>query len=284
MPDAISGETPPGDSGPGPSHFVSSNVPDTSTPSTAAAASTESAVATRRAQDFGLATEVEALGQLPVDQMTLRDLLVQVATFAVRVIPGADGAGLTLSEAGLPDVIIKTTDFVEPIDTIQYGLGQGPCISAAAANTVMRSGSLRTDVRWPEFGPQAAALGVHSVLSLPLITDGKSLGAMNVYAHAPDSFDARAEMLGMSFAVPAAVTVRHAQILAQALRSAEHLQTAADAHACVAQAVGILRKRHRLSSEEGHSELARLAASASVELVDAARTVVEDAGQLPSAS
>jgi len=49
----------------------------------------------------------------------------------------------------------------------QYGIGQGPCISAAAEGRTMRSGSLGGDPRWPRFGPRAGRLGVHSVLAVP---------------------------------------------------------------------------------------------------------------------
>lgn len=49
---------------------------------------------------------------------------------------------------------------------------------------------------------------------------------MNVYAHAKDAFDERAEQLGELFAVPAAIAVQNAQILAQTRRLAAHLQAA----------------------------------------------------------
>ena len=56
----------------------------------------------------------------------------------------------------------------------------------------MRSGSLGGEQRWPRFGPRAGRLGVHSVLSLPLLTPDGVFGAMNVYAHGKDAFDEQA--------------------------------------------------------------------------------------------
>ena len=53
----------------------------------------------------------------------------RVATYAVRAIPGADGAGLTL-EDDRANTIVATAAFVSEIDDIQYGIGQGPCITA----------------------------------------------------------------------------------------------------------------------------------------------------------
>ena len=122
------------------------------------------------AEDDDLAVSLAALSRLSSGRLGLEDLLTQVATFAVRAIPGADGAGLTLIEADRADTIVKSAPFVREIDDIQYGLGEGPCISAAATGRTMRSGSLGGDPRWPRFGPRVGRLGVHSVLSLPLIS------------------------------------------------------------------------------------------------------------------
>ena len=149
-----------------------------------------------------LAESLTALSRLSAARLSLEDLLTRVATFAVQAIPGADGAGLTLIEQDRADTIVTSAPFVREVDDIQYGIGEGPCISAAATGETMRSGSLGGDPRWPRFGPRAGRFGVHSVLSLPLLTADGVVGAMNVYAHAKDAFDDRAEQLGELFAVP----------------------------------------------------------------------------------
>jgi GAF domain-containing protein len=185
-------------------------------------------------------------------------MLTRVAGMAVQAIPGADGAGLTLLEPGRDDVVVKSAEFVRQVDDLQYGIGQGPCISAADQGATMRSGSLHDDARWPRFGPRAGRLGVHSVLSLPLITPGGVIGAMNVYAHAHHAFDEHAERMGEAFALPAAVAVLNAQILAQSQRLAGQLQSALHARAIIDQAVGILRSRTGGSAEEAMATLRQL--------------------------
>ena len=122
------------------------------------------------AEENDLQASLTALSRLSTGRLDLEDLLVQVATFAVRAIPGADGAGLTMMERDRSDTIVASAPFVREIDAIQYGIGEGPCISAAKERTSMRSGSLGGERRWPRFGPRAGRLGVHSVLSLPLLT------------------------------------------------------------------------------------------------------------------
>src|ERR1700712_3730261 len=134
-------------------------------------------------QDADLVASLTALSRLSAGRVGLVEVLTQVAKMAVAAIPGADGAGLTLLEPDRSDVIVKSTEFVQQIDDIQYRLGEGPCISAAATGQTMRSGSWSGDPRWPRFGPRAGRLGVHSVLSLPLLAADGVLGAMDVYAH-----------------------------------------------------------------------------------------------------
>jgi len=233
--------------------------------------------AERAAEDDDLTESMAALSRLSSGRWDLVDLLEKVASFAVQAIPGADGAGLTLIEAGRADTIVKSAPFVEEIDGIQYGLGEGPCISAAATGRTMRSGSLGDDPRWPRFGPRADRLGVHSVLSLPLIAADVAVGAMNVYAHAPGSFDERSQELGELFAVPAAIAVQNAQILAQTRRLAVTLQAALTSHSVIDQAIGILRSRSGISAAEAFTRLREAGQSEHIKVNAVAAGVVQDA-------
>lgn len=228
-------------------------------------------------QDADLAASLSQLSRLSASRFGLVELLTKVATMAVQAIPGADGAGLTLLEPNHADIIVKSTDFVREIDDIQYSIGQGPCISAVQTGTTMRSGSLGGDPRWPRFGPRAGRLGVHSVLSLPLSTPGGVVGAMNVYAHIKDAFDERSEQLGEFFAVPAAISVVNAQILAQSERLAAQLQAALTSRPLIDQAIGILRSRSGDTAAEAFTRLQQMSQHEHIKLTAVAAALVEEA-------
>ena len=228
-------------------------------------------------QDADLASSLSALSQLTEGRGGLLELLTRIAAMAVIAIPGADGAGLTLLEQDRDDIVVKSTEFVRQIDDIQYGLGQGPCISAAETGVTMRSGSLGGDSRWPRFGPRAGRLGVHSVLSLPLRTPSGVVGAMNVYAHAKDAFDARSEELGELFAIPAAISVLNAQILAQSQRLTLQLQAALSSRPVIDQAIGILRSRSGETAAEAFSRLRVMSQTEHQKLVEVAAAIVDEA-------
>jgi hypothetical protein len=119
--------------------------------------------AERLAEEEDLREGLTGLSRL-TNELQLEDLLTRVATYAVKAIPGADGAGLTMLEADRSDTIVATAPFVSEIDDIQYGMGQGPCITAAREGQTVISGSLGNDPRWRRFGGAVARMGVHSVL------------------------------------------------------------------------------------------------------------------------
>jgi GAF domain-containing protein len=224
-----------------------------------------------------LRSSLDALARLSSRQLALEELLTGVARLAVQAIPGADGAGLTLLEGGRTDTIVATADFVTAVDDIQYGLGAGPCISAAAENVTVVSGSLGADERWKPFGAQVARLGVHSVVSLPLPTAEGVVGAMNVYAHGKHSFDPRAVEIGELFAGPAAIAVQNAQVLAQARRLAVRLQDALGEQQVVERAVGVLLSRHGGTAEEALEGLRRTSEAEQRTLVVVAQALVDEA-------
>lgn len=231
----------------------------------------------REAQDDDLRASIIALGTLATGRLDLKDLLTSVATLAVQAIPGADGAGLTLLEDNRSDTLVMTGPFVREVDDIQYGLGQGPCISAAAEGQTMRSGSLGGDARWPKFGSRVARLGVHSAVSLPLITPTGVVGALNVYAHVKHAFTERAAELGEQFAVPAAIAVQNAQVLAQAQRLAAQLQVALDTRGVVDRAIGIMMSRNGGTEEQALTRLRLLSQHEHHKLVAVAQNIVDEA-------
>ncbi|MEP6560451.1 MAG: GAF and ANTAR domain-containing protein [Nakamurella sp.] len=227
--------------------------------------------------DGNLASSLVALSKLSTGRLELEETLTQVATFAVRAIPGADGAGLTLLEEHRSDTIVATDSFVRDVDNIQYSLGEGPCISAAAQRRTFTSGSLGGEQRWPRFGPRVARLGVHSVLSLPLVTPEGVFGAMNVYARQKDAFDDRSVTIGELFSTPAAIAVENAQVLAQARRLASNLQAALISRSVIDQALGIIMSRTGDSAEEAFDRLRARSQAEHTKVSTVAQSVVDAA-------
>lgn len=219
------------------------------------------------------------MARLVTDRLALEDLLTRVAELAVRAIPGADGAGITLLDQGRPETLVSSAPFVRHVDAIQYTLGEGPCITAALKQRIVRSGSLGGETRWPRFGPRVGRLGIHSVLSLPMLIPDAVVGAINVYAHRKDAFSEHAERLGEMFTMPAAVAVHNAQVLAQARRVVEHLQAALTSRAVIDQAIGIVISRSGGTPDEAFHVLREISQRERRKLADVARQLVDEAAR-----
>jgi GAF domain-containing protein len=235
-----------------------------------------------RADDADLRAGIGDLSGLVSGSRGLPELLAEVATFAVRAIPGADGAGVTSLRVERGDNMVaalaSSAPFVAEIDEIQYvTLREGPCITAARERRTMRSGSLGGEKMWPRFGPRVGRLGVHSALSLPLLLPDQVVGAINVYAYDKDVFDEHAAELGELFAKPAAVAVHNAQILADAIALTVQLQAALSTRPVIDQAIGLIRGRTGRSAEDAFAQLRAMSQAEHRKLADVAQHIVDEA-------
>jgi GAF domain-containing protein len=234
------------------------------------------------ADDADLQAGIDDLAGLVAGSLGLPELLAEVAAFAVRAIPGADGAGVTLLQADRVDNMVAalaaSAPFVAAIDEIQYvTLNEGPCITAVLERRTVRSGSLGTEEMWPRFGPSVGRWGVHSALSLPLLLPEQVVGALNVYAYGRDVFDRHAVDLGELFAKPAAVAVHNAQILADALALTAQLQSVLATRTVIDQAVGVIRGSTGANAEDAFAELRAMSQAEHGSLAVAAQYIIDEA-------
>lgn len=227
--------------------------------------------------DDDLEASLAGLAGLLTGPRSVRETLVQIAEFAVRAIPGAEGAGLTMLEDDRPQTVVASADFVHMVDDVQYGLGEGPCLLAVETGSTQSSGSLGGEARWPRFGPRAGRMGVHSVLSLPLLLPDRVVGALNVYAHAKDAFGSEAIRIGELFARPAAVSVHNANILAQSQRLADQLGAALVNRAVIDQALGVIMSRTGANPEEAFDRLRAMSQSQHIKIAEVSRVLVDEA-------
>ncbi|MCW2547350.1 MAG: hypothetical protein JWN96_1810 [Mycobacterium sp.] len=206
----------------------------------------------------------------------LESTLTQIAEFAVQAIPNADGAGLTLLR-GERQTVVASADFVRAIDDVQYGIGEGPCITAVADRRTVVSGSLGGDPQWPRFGPRVGRMGVHSALSLPLLLGEQAIGAMNVYSRGKDAFNSAAARLGEQFAQPAAVSVHNAAVLTETQATVEHLTAALTNRATIDQALGIIMSRTGADPDEAFERLRLLSQNGKIKVSELAQNMVNEA-------
>lgn len=213
-----------------------------------------------------------------------RDLLDEpdVQNMAQRVV---DAAAATLKPEIFASIsLIRSNKEVETpaasderaakADQLQYELSEGPCLDAVWDHEVLQIDDLEADERYPRWSRRAATdIGIRSVLSLQLFTDGGSLGALNLFSPQVGAFDAEDRGEAQAFAAQAAPAVR------RALKE-ESLRTAMATRTLIGQAQGILIERLRLTPDQAFAVLSRLSQDTNTKLREVARRLVET-GEVP---
>jgi hypothetical protein len=110
-----------------------------------------------------------------------------LAAACVAVLP-VDGAGISMNQRQLRVPLGWSGDAAATAERTQTTLGEGPCLSAAAARSALVvDGDALVD-RWPVYGVELSRrTPFRSVASIPLGTPGQPVfGALDLYASRPD--------------------------------------------------------------------------------------------------
>jgi GAF domain-containing protein len=191
------------------------------------------------------------------------------------------GASLTvLPKRGSPRTLAATDQLPRDVDTLQYSVREGPCLEAIETDDLALAEDLRTDRRWPNFGPECAArFNVHSMLGVRLLLDGPERGALNLYACPPHAFTENDADLATTLAPFISVVLQN-ELYA---RKITDLETALSSSRNIGTAVGILMARHLITSDEAFTRLSRTSQQLNRKLRDLALQV-ELTGDLPAAA
>jgi GAF domain-containing protein len=200
-----------------------------------------------------------ASGRLIADQ-TVDTLLRLLTSAAARMVASASGAGLTAAEPAADMMSIASTDpVVEQVDTLQYQLGEGPCLTAWRDRTLVRVDDVSTETRWPRWAEAAARTSVTSSLSAPLVVGNSALGAVKVYAAEPRSFTAEDEATLRLFAAQAAMLLAQAEAYRRAGELSDNLSTLLRQRDDINRACGVLMERESVPAESALTFLMSMA-------------------------
>jgi GAF domain-containing protein len=199
---------------------------------------------------------------------TAEHILKDVAAAAVELIPGVHTAGVLLIKGrGEFDSISATSDIPHQLDELQMRFGEGPCLQAALADTVVRTDDFRDEQRWPKYSPAVVELGILSGLSFKLFTGDRTAGALNLFGYEAVTWDADAETTGSVLAAHAAAAlVAHRQEL--------QLQTALLSRDRIGQAKGIIMERYHIDDVRAFEMLRRLSQESNTKLTELADRVI----------
>lgn len=199
------------------------------------------------------------------------DAVVQAARDTV---PGCRWAGITVERGRRFGTLASTDGPVEEVDRVQYEAKQGPCVDAVVDEDVYLVPDMREETRWPHWTPHAVSHDVLSVLSVPLVAGGRTVGGLNLYASEPGAMTEDDVDDAVAFA-------RAAARLLAVSHEITNLRTAMSTRRTIGAAQGILRHRYGIDLDEAQALLVRISRHSNVKLAVVAQQVV-DANGVPS--
>ena len=225
------------------------------------------------------ASTLEQMAQVVLSDHSLDEIFELVVSLPSAAFSGVAGTSVTLTDKASPYTSVATGPLPRALDEVQYSTNEGPCLEAARSSTMTVIGSVTEDERFPKFTPAALEHGVHSVLSLPLVTGERSIGSLNIYGHAERTFGGQEQLIGSLFAQRASILVTNARALDEARALAEQLQEAVGTREVIGEAKGILMEREACTSDEAFDLLKKASQNTNTKLRDIAEQVVLGAVQ-----
>ena len=218
--------------------------------------------------NFDLARTLADAAQAISSHATLEDTLDAIAHAARGAVPGFEHVGISVVQGdGTVTTMASTSRLVRELDTLQYKLGEGPCLSVLRDEALLLAEDLAEDQRWPRYVPRAVEAGVRSQMGVRLSTRDETLGGLNFYSTSSSTIDIDAPVRAELFATHAALALGHA-------RQTDQTNEAIPTRQLIGQAVGILMERFELTEERAMYYLVRVASVGQLRLRDVAREVV----------
>jgi GAF domain-containing protein len=185
-----------------------------------------------------------------------------------------DVAGVAITSAvagGDPLTVGSSTALAAEVDRVQYVIGVGPCLEALREGRETYVPDLARDPRWLPYGIEAAGLGVHTSLSVPVV-DGRSrvVGVVKIYSSAVDGLDAQQRRQGRELALGVAGGVGLASLLVRTSLELDDRIEAMDTRRTIDLATGLLMGRLGCGPEDAFELLRRESQNHNLKLTDVA--------------
>jgi GAF domain-containing protein len=219
---------------------------------------------------------VEAIGHLDalVEEGDLLGHLTRLANRGKEIVPDLVGVSIAPLDRGLTYTLVATAAEIAVLDAIQYAAG-GPCVEGAHTEQVMQFGqNVFDEDRWRLFAEATAARTVRSTLTLPVRSEGRVVGTVNLYAASRRAFDGLHELLAEVFGAWAMGAVTNADLSFTTRKEAERAPQVVRELQAIGRATEILAADLDLDAEAAGARLRDAALRAGVSLTQLAEEII----------
>lgn len=215
---------------------------------------------------------------------TLQDLLLgtkdvelflqELSELAATVVRDGVHAAVTVARDGHALTVASSDAEAAQYDEVQYHRGEGPCLTSLRTGEIVLIADLAAEDRFPMYRLPALAMGVRSVLSLPLDGGDQAVGALNLYSRSTHAFGEREQVAAQRFADEASRALSLAVRLVQHVELTEQLRAAMTSRAVIDQAMGIIMGQNRCGADEAFAVLRAASQHRNVKLRVVAQEII----------
>jgi GAF domain-containing protein len=221
-----------------------------------------------------IVSDLTELQNVLLANSSIEQFLHELAVLAAGLVNGGLSCGMTIGPRGRPVTVACSDPAAGRVDELQYELDDGPCLHAMRDGHLVRIDDTADQKRWPRFEQLAAAHGIRSCLALPLVAEGKSVGALNLYARSAAAFGRAETLRAQSFARNASGAVTLALRLSSYAALTEQLRSSLASRAVIDQALGVIMAQERCTQARAFAILRAASQNTNVKLRDIASAIV----------
>jgi GAF domain-containing protein len=202
--------------------------------------------------------------------------LEDLATFTATSLSHSDApvfCGITVLRLKRSATAASSDERARVMDELQSAY-DGPCLTAMDKLTSVMVPDLLREHRWPEYVEAASHQGLRSILSVPLLVEGDTRAALNLYSERTKAFTdddvERAEV----FASHAAKSLRLALKIAQLSDARNDLAAAMQSRTVIDLAVGAIMAQNSCSQDEAFTILRTASSNRNIKLRHLAESII----------
>lgn len=217
---------------------------------------------------------LKELAQALVDSSDEQQKVTLAVGAAMSLVERCRHAGFTVNDRGGLSTQDSSDEVVRRANELQEALGEGPCLDVARDHDTLVAPDLSVERRWPLWAPWAHdELKVGSMISVLVYCGSDSFGALSMYSHRGERFDADDVAIAQTLAAQVATFLTAGREIHQ-LGNALHSRTT------IGQATGLVMGRLQVDSGQAFDYLRRVSSHSNRKLLDVADAIVRT-GRLP---
>lgn len=183
--------------------------------------------------------------------------------------------GVTLLRGRKAVTAASSDDKAQAMDDVQNSFREGPCLASMELLQPVLVRDTVLEQRWPAYISAVRGEGIHAILAVPLMVDGDTRAALNLYSEAVDGFSGQDVERAESFAAHAAKALRLALRIAKLTEARNDLVAAMRSRTVIDIAIGVIMAQNRCSQDAAHSILITASNNRNLKMRELAATIVD---------